>query len=58
MLFFRDFGQTKSTTEETIDIIMLIPSNNIKIEKAIKILKYLQKGAFFNKKKQTKKRHF
>ena len=51
MFFFRDFGQTKSTTEETIDIIMLIPSNNIKIEKAIKILKYLQKGAFFNKKK-------
>jgi hypothetical protein len=43
VFFFRDFGQTKSTTEETIDIIMLIPSNNIKIEKAIKILKYLQK---------------
>jgi hypothetical protein len=26
--FFRDFGQAQSTTEETIDIIMLIPSNN------------------------------
>jgi len=50
VFFLRDFGQTKSTTEETIDIIMLIPSNNnmitilaIKIEKAIKLLKYLQK---------------
>ena len=48
--FFRDFGQTQSTTEETIDIIMLIPSNNnmitilaIKIQKTIKLLKYLQK---------------
>jgi hypothetical protein len=47
---FRDFGQTLSTTEETIDIIMLIPSNNnmitilgIKIQKTIKLLKYLQK---------------
>jgi hypothetical protein len=47
---FRDFGQTQSTTEETIDIIMLIPSNNnmitilaIKIQKTIKLLKYLQK---------------
>jgi hypothetical protein len=43
---FRDFGQTQSTTEETIDIIMLIPSNNnmitilgIKIQKTIKLLK-------------------
>jgi hypothetical protein len=43
---FRDFGPT----EETIDIIMLIPSNNnmitilgIKIQKTIKLLKYLQK---------------
>lgn len=49
-IFFRDFGQTQSTTEETIDIIMLIPSNNnmitilaIKIQKTIKLLKYLQK---------------
>ena len=50
IFFFRDFGQAKSTTEETIDIIMLIPSNNnmitilaIKIQKTIKLLKYLQK---------------
>ena len=50
IFFFRDFGQTQSTTEETIDIIMLIPSNNnmitilaIKIQKTIKLLKYLQK---------------
>ena len=50
IFFFRDFGQTQSTTEETIDMIMLIPSNNnmitilaIKIQKTIKLLKYLQK---------------
>jgi hypothetical protein len=53
-IFFRDFGQAKSTTEETIDIIMLIPSNNnmitilaIKIQKTIKLLKYLQKIDIF-----------
>ena len=50
VFILKRFGQTKSITEETIDIIMLIPSNSnmitilaIKIEKAIKLLKYLQK---------------
>jgi hypothetical protein len=45
MLMSLYFGQTQSTTEETIDIIMLIPSNNnmitilaIKIQKTIKYI--------------------
>ena len=65
IFFFRDFGQAKSTTEETIDIIMLIPSNNnmitilaIKIQKTIKLLKYLQKNRYFLIKKKAKKRNF